>query len=94
MVYSSTPGSIGTEQQIAQPITGNLSERRKLKQAARLHVTEGVLLHHANVTAELPKVLAACVRGGVQNLIRVGYAVLRVIAFVTEGRKPGDRDET
>src|SRR5687768_9539819 len=42
------------EQQIAKRIESDLSERRELKQTARLHIAKRVLLHQSNVTAELP----------------------------------------
>src|SRR5262245_8541347 len=67
--------------------------RRERKQAARLHVAEGVLLRVLEVESKFKQLSATRVRRRVEDLKVVGRAALRVVEFVTERRKAGDADE-
>ena len=81
------------EQQVSQSDAG-VGERRKIQEAARLHIAKTVLLHDADVSAKLEQVISVHVGGRVENLKSVGDGVLWIVAFVSQGRKARDGDET
>jgi len=81
-----------SQQHVGERISRQLEERRELQTTARFDVAESVLLREAYVAAELEQVIPVNVARVVQDLVDVGDAVLRVVAFVAERRETSDRD--
>jgi hypothetical protein len=57
-------------------------ETKKVDEPPRLHIAKGILLQDPELAAKLQQLPATRVRDVVEQLVRIGDAVLRIVALI------------